>query len=127
VDQERVEGRGVLRRATRPPTVLHFRSEAGCSAATMSRLWIWSRQRVCLRAAATTAPGSRLATPTIWPCVAIVSEKDHREMEGPQHEVTIARPFAVSKFDVTFDEWDQCTKAGVCPRASDTLPSWRHR
>ena len=26
--------------------------------------------------------------------------------EGPQHKVTIARPFAVSRFDVTFTEWD---------------------
>jgi formylglycine-generating enzyme required for sulfatase activity len=28
--------------------------------------------------------------------------------EGPQHEVTIARPFAVSKFPVTFADWDAC-------------------
>jgi formylglycine-generating enzyme required for sulfatase activity len=41
------------------------------------------------------------------------------EALGPQHEVTIAKPFAVGKFDVTFDEWDQCTAAGVCPEASD--------
>jgi formylglycine-generating enzyme required for sulfatase activity len=40
--------------------------------------------------------------------------------EGPQHEVKIAAPFAVSKFDVTFDEWDQCTAAGVCPRALES-------
>src|SRR5215472_3785767 len=25
--------------------------------------------------------------------------------EGPQHKVTIAAPFAVSKFEVTFEEW----------------------
>jgi formylglycine-generating enzyme required for sulfatase activity len=39
--------------------------------------------------------------------------------ERPQHEVTIARPFAVGKFDVTFGEWDKCTAAGACPRAAD--------
>jgi formylglycine-generating enzyme required for sulfatase activity len=28
--------------------------------------------------------------------------------EFPEHEVTIARPFAVGKFEVTFREWDAC-------------------
>jgi formylglycine-generating enzyme required for sulfatase activity len=32
--------------------------------------------------------------------------------EGPQHKVTIARPFAVGKYPVTFDEWDACVNAG---------------
>src|SRR5580700_3333535 len=27
-----------------------------------------------------------------------------------QHRVTIAAPFAVSKFEVTFDEWDACVE-----------------
>ena len=36
--------------------------------------------------------------------------------EGPQHRVTIARPFAVSKFDVTFDDWDACVSVGGCPQ-----------
>src|SRR5262245_25878517 len=31
------------------------------------------------------------------------SEPDRNASEGPQHEVAIARPFAVSKFEVTFD------------------------
>jgi formylglycine-generating enzyme required for sulfatase activity len=34
--------------------------------------------------------------------------------EGPQHIVTIAKPFAVSKFEVTFDEWDTCVSYGNC-------------
>ena len=34
--------------------------------------------------------------------------------EGPQHLVTIARPLAVGKFEVTFDEWDACVAAGGC-------------
>jgi len=42
------------------------------------------------------------------------------QREGPQHEVTIARPFAVSKFDVTFAEWDGCVWLGGCPLASDS-------
>ena len=28
--------------------------------------------------------------------------------EGPQRKVTIAKPFAVGKFEVTFAEWDAC-------------------
>ena len=40
--------------------------------------------------------------------------------EGPQHKVTIARPFAVSKFDVTFADWDACVSVGGCPQVSDS-------
>jgi formylglycine-generating enzyme required for sulfatase activity len=31
-----------------------------------------------------------------------------------QHRVTIASPFAVSKFEITFDEWDACVKQRGC-------------
>jgi formylglycine-generating enzyme required for sulfatase activity len=31
-----------------------------------------------------------------------------------QHRVTIASPFAVSKFEITFDEWDVCLAEGGC-------------
>lgn len=34
--------------------------------------------------------------------------------EGPQHLVTIAAPFAVGKFEVTFAEWDACVSDGGC-------------
>jgi hypothetical protein len=34
--------------------------------------------------------------------------------EGPQRRVTIARPFAVGKFEATFDEWDACLAEGGC-------------
>ena len=40
--------------------------------------------------------------------------------ERPQHEVTIAKPFAVAKFALTFDEWDACAAHGDCAsRVSD--------
>ncbi len=42
------------------------------------------------------------------------SETGYDDNEGPQHAVTIARPFAVGKFDVTFDEWGACVAAGGC-------------
>lgn len=31
-----------------------------------------------------------------------------------QHRVTLASPFAVSKFEITFDDWDACTRDGGC-------------
>jgi formylglycine-generating enzyme required for sulfatase activity len=36
------------------------------------------------------------------------------DVERPQHRVTIARPFAVGKYEVTFDQWDACVTAGGC-------------
>jgi formylglycine-generating enzyme required for sulfatase activity len=34
--------------------------------------------------------------------------------EVPQHRVTIARPFAVGRFEVTNREWNACVSAGDC-------------
>ena len=47
------------------------------------------------------------------------NEPDREAGEGPQHEVTVAKPFAVSKFEVTFEEWDACVVATACPRVPD--------
>ena len=41
-------------------------------------------------------------------------EFDRQTSEGPQHEVALAWPFAVSKFEVTFEEWDACVAAAGC-------------
>ena len=42
------------------------------------------------------------------------NEEQRNNNEGPQHRVTIAKPFAVGRFAVTFDEWDACVAAGGC-------------
>ncbi len=42
------------------------------------------------------------------------SEADRSSEEGPQHAVVFARPFAVGRFAVTFEEWDACVAAGGC-------------
>ena len=34
--------------------------------------------------------------------------------EGPVHRVTIAKPFAVGKYEVMFAEWDACVADGGC-------------
>ena len=47
------------------------------------------------------------------------AEKGRRDNEGPQHAVTIPKPFAIAKFDVTFDDWDACFSVGGCPNALD--------
>jgi formylglycine-generating enzyme required for sulfatase activity len=40
--------------------------------------------------------------------------------EDPQHPVTIAQPLAVSKFELTFAEWDACAAYGDCdPHITD--------
>ena len=43
------------------------------------------------------------------------SEKGRGDDEGPQHPVTIPAPFAVGKYEVTFEEWDACVAGGgIC-------------
>jgi formylglycine-generating enzyme required for sulfatase activity len=34
--------------------------------------------------------------------------------DGPVHKVTIAKPLAVGRFEVTFDEWDHCVTDKRC-------------
>jgi len=38
--------------------------------------------------------------------------------EEPQHQVTIAAPFAIGIYEVTFDEWDACVAQGGCDNYS---------
>ena len=42
------------------------------------------------------------------------SEKGRDSDEGPQHQVSIAQPFAVGVYEVTFAEWDACVSVGGC-------------
>jgi formylglycine-generating enzyme required for sulfatase activity len=37
-----------------------------------------------------------------------------KEAEGPLTPVTIAHPFAVSRYAISFDEWDACVEDGGC-------------
>lgn len=34
--------------------------------------------------------------------------------EGPPHRVIISKPFAMGRFEVTFDQWDACMADNVC-------------
>jgi formylglycine-generating enzyme required for sulfatase activity len=51
-------------------------------------------------------------------------DRDRFDNEGPSRKVTIAKPFAVGRYEVTFAEWDSCASAGGCKyRPSDWLGS----
>jgi formylglycine-generating enzyme required for sulfatase activity len=41
-----------------------------------------------------------------------------------QHRVTIAAPFAVSKFEITFDDWDACVRDGGCNNIRPNDEGW---
>jgi len=45
-------------------------------------------------------------------------ERGSSSEERPRHRVTIAQPFAVSEFPITFDEWDLCVAKGDCAGGS---------
>ena len=48
------------------------------------------------------------------------TERGRDDRESPQHEVRFTKPFAVARFDVTFDEWDACAAQGDCdPHIND--------
>jgi len=39
---------------------------------------------------------------------------ERQSFEEPRHDVTILKPFAVSKFELSFAEWDACAAYGDC-------------
>jgi formylglycine-generating enzyme required for sulfatase activity len=47
------------------------------------------------------------------------TEQGRNDIEGPQHKVIIAKPFAISKNDVTFADWDACVSVGGCRKTLD--------
>jgi formylglycine-generating enzyme required for sulfatase activity len=40
-------------------------------------------------------------------------EAERTSDEGPQHQVTV-KPFAIGRYEVTFEEWDACVAGGGC-------------
>ncbi|MGA9323743.1 MAG: SUMF1/EgtB/PvdO family nonheme iron enzyme [Xanthobacteraceae bacterium] len=47
------------------------------------------------------------------------------KLEIPQHLVTIANPFAVSKYELTFADWSGCVTGGGCNELKLNEPDWR--
>src|SRR5262245_45775277 len=52
------------------------------------------------------------------------TEESSYEDERPQHLVKMAKPFAVGRFAVTFDEWDACVAEGGCRRWRPSDRGW---
>ena len=52
------------------------------------------------------------------------TEQSRSPNEGPQRTVMITKPFAVSKFELTFDEWDACTANGGCNQYRPADEGW---
>ena len=50
-------------------------------------------------------------------------EVERAQDEGPQHRVAFARPFAVGRTEVTFEQWDACVADGGCGHAPRD-PGW---
>lgn len=44
------------------------------------------------------------------------SEEGRNQSEGPRHNVRIEKPYAVGRFEVTFEEWDACVQDSICQR-----------
>jgi formylglycine-generating enzyme required for sulfatase activity len=51
-------------------------------------------------------------------------EKGHQPAEEPQREVVVPAPFAVSKTEVTFDEWETCGLEGGCAHSRPEDSGW---
>ncbi len=49
----------------------------------------------------------------------VVDEAGRYDDEGPPRVIKISAPFAVGKYEVTFDEWDACTADGGCDHQPD--------
>lgn len=47
-------------------------------------------------------------------------EEGRASNEGPLHRVTIGRPFAMGRYEVTFDEYDACVAEGGCDPVIDS-------
>ena len=47
------------------------------------------------------------------------AEVGRNEDEGPQKRITFSEPFSVSRFEVTFEQWDQCYSEGGCRHRPD--------
>ena len=76
------------------------------------------------------APGAEIQDCPQCPIVVVVppgqfimgsppSETGRDGDEGPPHIVTIAKSFAVGKYEVTFDEWNECVRDKGCAPAKD--------
>lgn len=70
------------------------------------------------------APGKEFADCELCPVMVVIpagdfvmgspANEDLRDADEGQHTVTFAREFAISKFPITWDQWEACTRDGMC-------------
>jgi formylglycine-generating enzyme required for sulfatase activity len=58
----------------------------------------------------------------VVPAGTFMMGSNEKSEEKPRHRVTIAQPFAVGKYEVTFAEWDACVEDGGCQKRPNA--SW---
>ena len=52
------------------------------------------------------------------------NEEGRENDEGPPRRVTISKPFAVGKFELTFADWDACVAAKGCQHNPGDVLNW---
>lgn len=57
----------------------------------------------------------------------IMGSDERHANERPAHEVSIAKPFAIGKYEITFDEWQACLDDGGCSARPDDHKWGRER
>ncbi|HVY65353.1 MAG TPA: formylglycine-generating enzyme family protein [Gammaproteobacteria bacterium] len=113
--------------------VLMVRQPAFCAALAACAL-LASGLAVSRHAAAAPKNGARVKAGTVFrdcrtcPDMVVIpagkfvmgtpeTEKE-RDKDEYQHEVTIARPFALGRTEVTWDQWEACVRDGACDGAA---------
>jgi formylglycine-generating enzyme required for sulfatase activity len=52
-------------------------------------------------------------------CAYVMGEDKRHRYEKPAHKVTIAKAFAIGKYELAFDEWEVCHADGGCKKNPD--------
>jgi hypothetical protein len=107
---------------------------------TMGIFWDISSSALTMQAEQALVPGDMFKECAGCPMMVVVppgsftmgspaNESGRRINEGPQHDVTIRRPFAVGKFEITFEEWMTCYAHAGCLRVPNlwSRPKWPAR
>ena len=90
---------------------------------------------VCTQAAQSRSPGDTFKDCSVCPEMVVVPAGSFRmgdingggdSSEKSVHQVTIAEPFAVGKYEITFDEWDACVADGGCKHKPVNAGSKNH-
>jgi len=58
---------------------------------------------------------------TISPGSFLMGDNKGDRSEKPAHRVTIKRPFALGKYEVTVAQWQACVDAGACEKATESV------